>query len=601
MTQPKNHLSDLDRHVQLLEGRVDQLRASLTHWQKWYLEYSAVKEEVEQLPSDPPPRKELARIRRDLDSQLLSKKEINEIFGKNDLKDQEKVVSLLSRRIDYVERNIDTLKKQLETEENKLATAVVVAYPDAGNDEETGLPLTDIIEELDDDDNVINYRLQAGGDVQPRVLETLKKAGIHELPKTEADLPQNQAPPTSVKEDLPVAEPTPVVAATPSHPSKQSRPSPSSGAKKTVSFSDDTKKGHEVAEPPKSAAGARLEEIMQKAKENEAIDLSKAVIPENESADDSELRRQMLEYGMSEIGPVVAELELDDGSTDDDEDWDISDEDEGDEDDEDELGRSKHSIITDDYIKRMQELEKRLGVKSAFTVERPQPKSKENDEGVAGIGRIAVNPPVGDAKPAKPASGGKKSVKFAKELDIAGESIPGPALAVRPKPPTVNPIGDIVEKTTAFEEEDDDDESEDEPEPPKRVSRFKKERAGSAKPSAPVVPTLPLGPHQVPAKFLNETWSEAQHETEPAPPEGQTLADTIIERSSTSEAKGPDDVDDSLLYQAAAVEYNRLRNKLIQKENGFLKPEEPETLPLDEEEGGPKRMSKFKAARLARS
>ena len=40
---------------------------------------------------------------------------------------------------------------------------------------------------------------------------------------------------------------------------------------------------------------------------------------------------------------------------------------------------------------------------------------------------------------------------------------------------------------------------------------------------------------------------------------------------------------------------------MIQKEGGFGKPAEQEIIPLDEEEGGPPRMSRFKAARLAKS
>src|SRR5262245_32274843 len=118
---PKDHLSDLERHIRILEEKIVALRASLAHWQKWYLEYSALQEEVSSLPPDPEPRKELARIRRDFDSEILTKKEINEIFGKHDLKQRDQILSVLSRRVDYVEQNLDSLQKLLETEENKLA------------------------------------------------------------------------------------------------------------------------------------------------------------------------------------------------------------------------------------------------------------------------------------------------------------------------------------------------------------------------------------------------------------------------------------------------------------------------------------------------
>ncbi|KAK3383716.1 Prefoldin subunit-domain-containing protein, partial [Lasiosphaeria ovina] len=398
MSQPKNSLSDLDRHIKLLEDKVNQLRTSLTVWQKWYLDYSALKEEVEQLSKDPSPREELARIRRDFESDLLTEKEIGEIFGQNDLNEREQIIGVLSRRTDYVEQNIGSLEKLIEAEENKLAAVSIVAYPGADTDEDSGLPITDIIEELDDDDNVVEFRLQSGSDVPIKVLDALKKAGIHDLPETEADLLNNRTLPASGETgQAPEAE-----LASPVPPSVVVTPSPtpaevdSPSTKKSVSFSQDTKPPNGSDQPPKSMAARKLEEIMQKVKEYEAIDLSKAVIPDNESAEDSELRRQMLQYGMSEIGPVVAELELDDGTPDDeeDEDWDDEDDDEGDDEDddedEDELGRSKHSVITSGYIKRMQELEKRLGVKSAFTVEGPESRPRNPDETVAGVGRISV-------------------------------------------------------------------------------------------------------------------------------------------------------------------------------------------------------------------
>ncbi|KXX78155.1 hypothetical protein MMYC01_204262 [Madurella mycetomatis] len=592
MSQPRDHLSDLDRHVQLLESKVNQLRASLNHWQQWYLEYSALKEEVEQLPKDPPPLEDLRRIRRDFDSKLLTKKEVNEILGKNDLRDTEHIISMLSRRMDYVEQNIASLTKLVENEENKLAAASVVAQPDAGTDEDSGLPITDIIEELDEDDNVVNFRLQSGGDIQPQVIEALKKVGIHDLPDTEADLPQNERTPATItdvndakEESMPASDLETVPDVEP----------PS--AKKTVSFAEDTKPGHEAPEARASTTTQTLERLMQKAKEQEAMDMSSAVIPENESPEESRLRRDMLEYSMSEIGPVVAELQLEeDHSDDDDAGWDGTDdgfEDEDEDDDtEDELGRSKRSVITPDYIKRMQELEKRLGVQSAFTVGRTETQPKKADEG---IGRIAV---VGGSDPPTATSTDvprqKKSVSFASKLDIAPDPAPRPIPRSKPKTQKVEPVNDIVEKTESEMLEEPE-------EAPKRVSRFKKERAAAASTSPAAAKAVPPGPHQLRSTFVQD---RTVPPAEPTPPEDQTLATTVVERPVASEAVEPDEMDDALLYQAAAVEYNRLRNQLIQKQGGFVQDEaqadESGRVPLDEELGGPKRMSKFKAARLAK-
>ncbi|KAK3694690.1 Prefoldin subunit-domain-containing protein [Podospora appendiculata] len=604
MAQEKDHFTDLDRHVQLLEKKVDELRASLTHWQQWYLEYSALKEEVENLPTGgPTPRKDLARIRRDFESEILTKKEVLEIFGKNDLKEVDQITSVLSRRLDYVEKNIETLQKLVETEENRLAAAVVIAHPDGGTDEETGLPITDIIEELDEDDNVVRSRLQTGSDAEPRVVEALKKLGIHDIPNTKADLQQTPAPSPSAPVEAAKQTAEPSSAVTPAQrPALNNTPNQESPkARKTVSFSDDTKEGHEAEQPTRSldAGARRLQKLMETAKAFEAMDMSKAVIPEGESPEDSELRRQMLEYSMSEIGPVVAELELDEDYSDEDMEWNETEEED---DDEDSLGRSQHTVITDDYIKRMQELEKRLGVKSAFTVQRPEQTNRIPEEG---IGRISVvgkaSLPTESAQPptASPREKEKKGVRFAPELDIAEEKNSQPAPKLAPRSPAPSTVTDIVEKVTSSATQEAEEEEEEFEAPPKRVSRFKKERKTGAPLSASSAATLPPGPHQLPAKFFNTTPSEPI--MAPTGPEGQTLANTVVERTVSSQPKTPEDIDDDLLYQAAAVEYNRLRNRIIQKEGGFNKKEELEIVPLDEEEGGPQRVSKFKAARLARS
>ncbi|KAJ4295940.1 hypothetical protein N0V88_004642 [Collariella sp. IMI 366227] len=596
-----HHLSDLDRHVQLLESKVNQLRASLTHWQQWYLEYSALKEEVEQLPTDPLPLEQLRRIRRDFESKILTKKEINEIMGKNDIKDPTNIVTVLSRRMDYVEKNIDSLTKLLEKEENKLAAASVVAHPDAGTDEESGLPITDIIEELDEDDNVVRSRLRSGADTEPKIIEALKKVGIQEedLPETEAELPKvqetisNQAQATEV--------PPPNAAATTSSVQKIAAPDAPT-PKKSVSFAEDTKPGDNTTEPPKSWAAQHLERIMQQAREQEAMDMSSAVIPDNEASEDSQLRREMLQYSMSEIGPVVAELQLEDdySDEDDDMDWDgIEDEEEStDNDDEDDLGRSKRSVINSDYMKRMQELEKRLGVQSAFTVKPSETKPQKTDEG---IGRISVvagdsNSSASTAAPPTSAPKERKSVSFASKLDIAPEPSAQPPMNSKLKERKIAEVGDIVEKTTEPEMVAEPEEL------PKRVSRFKKERASVASPSASTSIALPPGPHQIPASFLPP---RVDVPVEPTPPEHQTLATEVFERPVAASVEEPDEMNDQLLYQAAAVEYNRLRNQMIQKQGGFVQQDgaldsETGLVPLDEELGGPKRLSKFKAARLAK-
>ncbi|KAK4166689.1 Prefoldin subunit-domain-containing protein [Cladorrhinum sp. PSN259] len=607
MSQSKDHLFDLDRHVQLLEAKVNKLRASLSTWQQWYLEYSSLKEEIEELPKEIPAHEELRRIRRDFDGTLLTKKELNEIIGKTDLREVDQIVGMLSRRLDYVEKNIDTLRKLLETEENRLAAASVVANPDTPNDEESGLPITDIIEELDEEDNVVNYRLQSGSDIALKVVDALKKAGIQEddIPETEADIKKHESITTGPKgkekdvDGKPTIDTTSITAA-PDHTTGHLSPT----LKKRVSFAEDVKPGHGEVEALKSRTAERLEELMKMAKEQEAMDMSTAVMPESESEEDRQMRREMLAYSMSEIGPVVAELQLEeDDFDDDDKSWDMySDEDEHDyddeDDDEDDLGRSKHSVLNSDYIARMQELEKRLGVQSVFTVDRSETQPPKRS--IEGIGQIAVvKGSVKESAPQAPKLKEKKSVSFATTLDIAPDTLskaaPAPAPApAKTKKPKVDPIGDVVEKPA-------DVQLAEALEPaPKRVSRFREERAAGAPLEAPVTGILPPGPHQIPAKFIQ---SRPVVPVEPTPPEDQTIAAAVVERPTPTEVPEPDEMDNVLLYQAAAVEYNQKRNQLIQQQGGFVEREfgdEDGRVPLDEELGGPKKMSKFKAARLAK-
>lgn len=587
MAQQKDHRDDLDRHVQQLEAKVDKLRASLTHWRQWYMEYSVLKEEVEQLPKDPQPRKDLARIRRDFDSELLTKKEINEIFGKTELKGVEQILSVLDRRLDYVEQNVHSLEKQLEAEGDRLSAAVVVAYPDGGTDEVTGLPLVGIVEQLDEDGNVVGSFLQSGTDSELQVLETLKQAGIKNLPETKAELPKNE-PPSADNRAEDVAGTTSSKSGMTASQQEQAEsteaPKSSAGRSKSVSFAEDTKAGHEPHDRITPTTTQSLVELWRKAKEeSENFDVSRAVIPDGESPEDSEMRRSMLDH-MSELGPIVAELDVEEWDSQDEEDgWSGTDE-EIEDDDEDELGRTKHSVLTDDYVQRMQQLEKRLQSQGAFA-------TTSTD-----IGKTAIKlDPEPKSRPSSlkgATTGEPKSVKFATTLDIAQEKASELVANVQQAKPVVNPVSDIiVEKSATPVESMKEDAA-----PPKRASRFKKERGATPVTTHSLLPT----PLQIRDKLPFVQSSAQEEPAEPAPPEGKTLAPSVVERTPSLTPKEPDEMDQVLLHQAASVEYHRRRNNLIQQQGGFLKEEETEIVPLDEDEGGPPRVSRFKAARLAK-
>lgn len=625
MAAIKDHFLDLERHRRQLEDNVEKLRKALTHWRMCDTEYEELKEEVEAVP-EPLDHADLERICDEFEGQVITQKEVKEMFGEAKPKPKAQIINLLSRRIDYVSKNVETLEKQLEVAEQKYEKASIVVNPDV-RDEESGLPITDIIEELDEDDQVTSYRLQRPGDIQPQLREALEKAGIKEK-----DLAEMSQKPGAEPEGVAGAESARIEEVEDEEPEEQQAPSSPRDVteteperpqpKKAVSFSEGTKPGDDPStnnsDQPMTRTAERLEQIMQQAKE-QANPISDPVIPEDESEDDAELRREMLRYSMTDIAPIVAELEIDEGSQseysemefDDDEDYDDGDEEE----EEDEHGRYKGRVVDDRYRRRMQELEAKLGIKSTREIEEEADAGAVNgkipDEGIA---RIAVQP-----APAKSSLRSdtdlvqedrpkKKGVKFASAVDVAPDTTaklpPAPAVE-EPKQPFIDPMkGTIVERSPA-------------PQPaapapaptePKRTSRFKKARTttttapatpADTPPATRTLPSRPKGPADAPARFL-EGVLEGDVRTAPSGPEGKTLAGTIVERDPPAEAKEPDELDAALLHQEAAVEYHRVRNRMIQMQGGFVREEEAAIeYPEDEDEGG-KRVSRFRAARLAR-
>lgn len=627
MASVKDHFIDLERHRRQLEENVEKLRKAITHWRMCDADYEELKEEVEAI-SGPADRAGLDRICDEFEGHVITAKEVKEIFGQPEVKPKAQIISILSRRIDYVSKNVQTLEKQLQAAEEKYEKVNVVANPDA-MDEDSGLPITDIIEELDDDDNVTSSRLQRPGDSTSAIREALEKAGVKDLPETEKELPGYVEELPDDEDALMEDEPKERVQEVESEGILEAETDPNSmdvepsvpPAKKGVSFAEDTEPGHDLnGQDPRFRTREYLEQIMKEAKEQEAP-LSNPVMPQGESDDDAELRREMLRYGMTEIAPIVAELEIDEGTgsefDDDeyslDEDDGFEDNDDDEDEDEDEHGRTKSRVVDDKYRKRMQELEARLGIKSSRQIEEEEEEARAAgsipEEGIA---RIAIQPAVssksatsnqptkssmkgGDeaAQEPKPA---KKGVKFASALDIAPETdiTPAPTSVEpqEPKDPYVDPLrSTIVERSPAAQPAAPTASA------PKKTSRFKKARTTELTPgpSETQLPVRPKGPAEAPTRFLDQ-----EVRTAPTGPDGTTLAGTVVERDMPPDAIEPDEFDATLLHQEAAVEYHRMRNRMIQKQGGFVV-EEEEAIEYPEDEGtGGKRLSRFKAARLGK-
>ncbi|KFA65745.1 hypothetical protein S40285_04885 [Stachybotrys chlorohalonatus IBT 40285] len=594
MTAVKDSFLDLERHRVQLEDTIKSLRKALQHWQTWDFEYEALKEELDAVP-ETNPSEELQRIRDGFEGELLRAEEIGDIFGGANTRSSDQIRNLLDRRIDYVTKNIETLQKQIENAENKLAAATVVSQPDSAHDD--GEAVMDIVEELDDDDNVLSYRVNQPGDSIPQVQEVLKKAGAGDLEDLDAESTNQSQASTAAAAVGPVldtAKPAPPAAAPVNHASPVT-------SKKGVSFAEDTKAGHEpLPQPQTSRAARRVESIMKTARDQEQISQQVAVIPDDEDPDDAALRREMLKYSMGEVGAVVAELQLEETGSDQDDDWDyMNEETDEDEDDEDQWGRSKTSVITEGYRQHMLELEKKLGIKSRLSEEEMAEMAEDSGSDNEGIGRIMVKPQTSEShaptlssiiESTPPAVAiqtgpkGKKGVRFAEELDIAPTvetTVAKPA--PQPTEPKIEPVREtIVERTGSSKPV--------ESKPNRKPSRFKKIREEPLSATA-----VPKGPFDAPPQFLNE-----QRHATPTGPEGVTIADELVEKETTSKPLSPDDFDDSMIHLEVADEYQRMRRKFIHRQGGFLKQEELPTEPLDESGGDPEPMSRFKSARLSR-
>ncbi|KAI1132737.1 Prefoldin subunit-domain-containing protein [Nemania abortiva] len=592
MSQVTNPLHNPDERLRRLEEQVDKLVIALDEWRQWKQEYEALRKEVDAL-SPIATRSARTQTRQAFKGELVDEKELVEIFGHDDSKKHDQVVSTISNRLDYVSKNITTLTKQLESAENKLANSRVV--DDSETADEDGLPITEISEQLDDDDNVLSYSLQRPGDSQAQLVEALERAGIKNLSSgshnsvsgTASDNSRLPSALPSISDDSkqksqPNGETSPMAAKPKQAPKK-----------KSVTFTEDTK---EASEEKPGTTVQRLEELYRQAKDQESI-ISDPIMPADESPEDAELREDMIRYNretmMYEMAPIVAELQLEEGSADDD-DWNYGDsEDDDDDDDEDQWGRSTSGVVDDEYRRQMLELKERLSKK---TFGNQEAASDEEDEFSEGIGRITVkqanidSPESSSKAPATKAdavadspskSDVEKSVRFAPSLDIAE---PSPSAATsRPAQselPEVDPLSDVVERQASKANKTTSTSG-------RKPSRFRKERANDGL-STQTLPIAPEKPTNV-ARYA------------PSGPEGQTLASAVLEHEPSGEVKEPDELDANLLHQQVTEEYYRMRNKMISRHGGFLKENTDPIRPLEEEEGGPKRVSRFKAARLAKS
>ncbi|KAF2745315.1 hypothetical protein M011DRAFT_469692 [Sporormia fimetaria CBS 119925] len=602
-TSDQNPLADIERRRAQLEENVTKLRHALEQWYTWELEYEMFKEEIQ--AADSPSSSQILTIGRNLVTTLLDEKEVEELIGKNPTqRTANQVIDMISRRVDYVQQNISTVEKQLDKAEKQLEGAGLLLNPDVDNEE--GLPMFDIQEELDEKGNVVSSSVLQPGKSAPEIVEALRRAGVKttakedtESPKTADEVPPPKPAKPSESKDITKGERRSESAAKSSEADVVASSSPVP-TKKSVSFAEDTKPAAPAKElSPLEATGynealadynfTKGTRVIEVDEDDQEI-ASYPIIPQGESPEDAELRRQMLQYGLSEVGQIVAEMDLDGPAEYSDEDMDDDyDEDTEESELEDEYGRSLRPVITDEYRQKMAELEEKLNARMLENIG-PRPDAShplaEYSDDLRTL-KVQKDGDFDESLSKEPSSGesaAKKGVRFTDTLDISPE--PQPPQTARDESlldskPTTKPAptisNTIVERTTPTNQPAKPD-----PPRPAKVSRFKSSRT-SAQPGVHVLPSPPV-PEPLPV---------------PSGPKGRPIADTVVEHVNSSEPHIPDEFDPVLVNREVQVQYHKMRNKMIQEQGGFKPTQEEEDYPLMEEKNGkPKKVSRFRAARL---
>jgi unconventional prefoldin RPB5 interactor 1 len=590
-------LESIERRRAQLQESVAKLRKALAHWSTWEAEYQMLTEEVQSVEDATPAQ--IRTIAQNLDSSLLDGKEIEELLGKDlpTKRTANQVLDMISRRIDYVQQNSATIEKQLDAAEKQLAGVDILLDP--GMENEEGLPMMDIEEELDEQGNAIASSVSQTGKAAAEIAEMLRKVGLQkaEMERQKQDgatRAQQETSSPAPSTSLPTIPAKTVDSAAEHRPKsvpslKQSEAEPS---KKSVSFAEDTK-------PEMPIKGSALEKDgyndglvdMNFTRGTKVIELdeddnelaSYPIIPQGESPEDAELRRQMLQYGLSEVGQIVAELDLDNPTAEYSEDEDDETEDE---EFEDQYGRSTKPVVTDEYRKQMLELENKLNARMMENVG-PEQSSESLAEHVDDIRTLRIRKDEQfdeslDAAKAEPTKteAKKKGVRFADALDVseAPQPVHQPTTLAETRTKAAPTISDtIVERPVT------DSSAAAAPSKSAKVSRFKSGRSGASQPMQ-VLPTPPIP--EAPAV--------------PTGPAGRTLAKTIMEHdASTAEPSAPDEFDPAVINREIQTEYHKARNRYIQQNDGFKPTQEDIESPMVEErDGKTKKVSRFMAARL---
>lgn len=643
-------LVQVERQRVELEKNISKLRKSLQHWQTWEIEYEGLREEIASLP-DGSHRNQILSIARDFRADLVDEDELQTIVGREgqSTRTQGQIVDLLAKRVDYVSRNARTIEKQLLDAQKKRNSLLLAEEPDYRD--AAALPLTDITEQLDDQGNVVSSKLETPDSTAPQLVDVLKKAGVKDLLEQDGVITSSNPASNGVvkpKHELPIEES--ILATTLSKAGGE--PEENLAAHEYLSgtsLSQLNSQGNAPALGEESASagyknGSPIQDVNRPASNKthstsiSAVDVSTdrtgqgnkdetvADSYPNDSPEEAALRREMLQYGLGEMGAIVAELELEDNqsdlSLDDVNETALSMESDSDEDDiddvegsEDDDGMIKRPALSRKYLKRMEELKQKHGINEMQNLGPDASKLPEE------VQRQLDKPPAAEAarnaalarevkakdappRPIRPTEQvsvrTRKKVTFAEGLDIAPDSGTQTPLSTvprkRPEPLSlIEPVKDsIVERQPSAASA---------ATLPSlgQITARKPSKFRQAREATPQTPLLPPSPN---FRIPKET---SQDEPSIIMVSNKIHADNVIERNVTTRPKPPevDDIDEAIHQKEIAGEYYKMRNRMIQRQGGFVGDgeadnygEEITPLPMIDENGKEKKISRFKAARL---
>ena len=596
-----------------LEDQVATFKKSLRHWQVLETDYEGIKEEME-LAGTTCPVEESYNAAARFPAGIVDESELRSFFGqdKGIYRSPGQVIDILCRRIDFSLENVSIIKKKLSDAEKKRNALLLAEEPDYRD--EAGLPLMEITEELDQAGNVLSGEAHKPLKGAPRLVETLMKAGVKGLEEQDGQV-------RALDGDADESARAEVEG-------KRGQYDHKAGANGTTTFGvgdsgsqlasntreDTSTQTAEEADVSSQSANSEGDSSSDGHTDSTKLSADDGTV---EIAETAETNRDNIDYALTEIGPIVAQLDVEEERSDmsltDDElenlsmgsdfDDDLDDE-EGES--EDEYGMTKRPFISDEYRRQMEELEKKLNSKAMHVVgpnpdlpadmeadlNRPTPAEAARKAAIARAEAASVDASTTETTPAtadKPSEKSKKRVAFADSLDIAPETT---------STKTIEQSADTKSSSAA----------------PLPVSEAVLERS----PATSTGPTSQKGPG--PAKkmsrFKSDRAGQSTHDTAAAPPsksatnpmDSQMFSDTIVEQSLSARTPAPDpeQIDETLQQQQLATEYHRLRTKMIQQQGGFVGDGEADnygepTAPLemvDEETGEAKKVSRFKAARL---